>query len=111
MSGMAIPALELLLGPEAPDLLATAIAEYDCALEDFRAAEVNVGPSGAAIVMYVAGVRRADGSCTTEYLGATTGTRIPPDAAVVAGEYRGTPRGSGHLGVATRSRIARAADG
>lgn len=88
---MAVPSLELLLGPEAPDLLATAIAEYDCALDDLRAAEVMVGPSGEAIVMYVAGVRRGDGSCTTEYLGATTGIRIPPDAAVVAGEYRGTP--------------------
>ena len=86
---MAIPALDLLLGPEGPNVLAAAIAEYDCQLEDLRAAEVNVDPSGAAIVAYVAGVRRADGTVTTEFLGATTGKRIPPGAAVVAGEYRG----------------------
>ena len=43
------------------------------------------------VVMYVAGVRRADGTCTTEFLGATTGSRIPAGAAVVAGEYRGEP--------------------
>ena len=49
-------------------------------------------PSGAAVVvMYVAEVRRADGTCTTEFLGATTGSRIPSGAAVVAGEYRGEP--------------------
>jgi hypothetical protein len=89
---VATPALDLLLGPEAPNVLAAAIAEYGCRLEDLRAAEVNVEPSGVAVVvMYVAGVRRADGTCTTEFLGATTGSRIPAGAAVVAGEYRGEP--------------------
>ncbi len=88
---MATAALDLLLGPEGPNVLAAAIAEYDCQLEDLRAAEVNVDPSGAAIVTYVAGVRRADSSFTTEFLGATTGKRIPAGAAVVAGEYRGEP--------------------
>jgi hypothetical protein len=84
--------LDLLLGPEAPNVLSAAVAEYGCRLEDLRAAEVNVDPSGAAVVvMYVAEVRRADGTCTTEFLGATTGSRIPSGAAVVAGEYRGEP--------------------
>ena len=32
-----------------------------------------------------------DGTCTTEFLGATTGSRIPAGAAVVAGEYGGEP--------------------
>jgi hypothetical protein len=78
-----------LLGPEASNVLSAVVAEYDCVLEDMRAAEVNVHPSGAAIVMYVAEVRRDDGHCTTEFLGATTGSRIPAGAAVVAGEHRG----------------------
>jgi Phosphotransferase enzyme family len=88
---VATRALDLLLGPEGPNVLAAAVAEYGCRLEDLRPAEVNVDPSGAAIVMYVAGVRRADGTCTTEFLGATTGSRIPAGAAVVAGEYGGEP--------------------
>ena len=88
---MSTQALDLLLGPEGPNVLAAAVAEYGCRLEDLRPAEVNVDPSGAAIVMYVAAVRRADGACTTEFLGATTGSRIPAGAAVVAGEYAGEP--------------------
>lgn len=88
---MATAALDLLLGPEGPNVLAAAVAEYDCQLEDLRAAEVNVDPSGAAIVTYVADVRRADSTVTTEFLGATTGKRIPEGATVVAGEYRGEP--------------------
>ena len=92
LGDVATPALDLLLGPEAPNVLSAAVAEYGCRLEDLRAAEVNVDPSGAAVVvMYVAGVRRADGTCTTEFLGATTGSRIPAGAAIVAGEYRGEP--------------------
>ncbi len=92
LGDVATPALDLLLGPEAPNVLSAAVAEYGCRLEDLRAADVNVDPSGAAVVvMYVAGVRRADDTCTTEFLGATTGSRIPAGAAVVAGEYRGQP--------------------
>jgi Phosphotransferase enzyme family len=89
---VATPALDLLLGPEASNVLAAAVAEYGCRLEDLRAADVDVDPFGpAVVVMYVAVVRRADGSCTTEFLGATTGGRIPAGAAVVAGEYYGAP--------------------
>ena len=86
------PALGLLLGREARDVLAAAVGGYGCHLEGLRAAEVDVEPSGAAaVVRYVAKVRRADGACTTEYLGATTGSAIPNGAAVVAGEHRGEP--------------------
>jgi hypothetical protein len=89
---VATPALDLLLGPEAANVLSTAVAEYGCRLEDLRAADVDVDPTGAAVVvMYEAGVRRADGTCTTEFLGAATGIRIPAGAAVVGGEYRGEP--------------------
>lgn len=90
LGDVATPPLDLLLGPEATDVLAAAVAEYGCRLEALRAADVDVDPSGAAVVVtYVATLRRADGSCTTAYLGATTGTRIPAGAAVVAGEYHG----------------------
>ena len=91
LGGVATPALGLLLGPEASIVLGVAVDEYGCVLEDMRAAEVNVHPSGAAIVMYVAKVRRDDGTCTTEFLGATTGSGIPAGAAVVTGEYCGVP--------------------
>jgi streptomycin 6-kinase len=97
LGDVATPALDLLLGREAPNVLAAAVAEYGCRLEGLRAAEVDVEPSGAAVVvMYEAGVRRADGTCTTEFLGATTGHRIPVGAAVVAGEYCGEPV---HVGI------------
>ena len=92
LGDVATPALDLLLGPEASNVLSAAVAEYGCRLEDLRAADVNMDPSGVAVViMYEAGVRRADGTCTTEFLGATTGSRIPAGAAVVAGEYCGQP--------------------
>ena len=89
LGDVATQALDLLLGPEAANVLSAAVAEYGCRLEDLRAADVNVDPSGAAVVMYVTGVRRADGTCSTEFLGATTGSRIPVGAAVVTGEYGG----------------------
>jgi protein CrcB len=58
LGDVATPALDLLLGPEALNVLSAAVAEYGCRLEDLRAADVNVDPSGAAVVvMYVAGVR------------------------------------------------------
>ena len=88
---MASPVLDLLLGPEGPNVLGAAVAEYGCRLEELHPAEVNVDPSGAAIVMYVGRVCRPDGTSTTEFLGATTGSRIPAGAAVVAGEYGGEP--------------------
>lgn len=88
---MASPALDLLLGPHAPDVLTAALAEYGGELEHLQPGHVNVRPSGAATVMYWAAVRRADGTRTTEILAATTGSRIPAGAAVVAGEHLGEP--------------------
>ncbi|MGV0836236.1 phosphotransferase [Mycolicibacterium thermoresistibile] len=89
---MGVPALDLLLGPEAPNVLGAAVAEYGCRLEELHAAEVVVEPTGAGVVaMYLAGLKRGDGERTTEFLGATTGTRIPAGATVVAGQYRGAP--------------------
>jgi hypothetical protein len=61
-----------LLGLEASTVLSVAVAEYGCVLEDLRAAEVDVHPSGAVIVLYAAGVRRGDGTRVTEFLGATS---------------------------------------
>ncbi|MGE2727062.1 phosphotransferase family protein [Mycolicibacterium pulveris] len=88
---MTSPALDLLLGPHAPDVLTAALAEYGGELEHLQPGHVNVRPSGAATVMYWTVVRRADGSRTTEILAATTGGHIPAGAAVVAGEHLGAP--------------------
>jgi hypothetical protein len=83
--------LGLLLGPRSPDLLAAALDSYGGTLGGLRVASVAVRPGGAAVVQYVADVRRADGRRTREVLAATTGDRIPAGAAVLAGEHEGRP--------------------
>jgi hypothetical protein len=86
---MTAPVLDLLLGPQAPAVLAAALAEYGgdlCALDPVTA---TVRPSGAAVVRYRAAVRRADGSRGAEVLIAATGEAVPAGAAVVAGVHRG----------------------
>jgi aminoglycoside phosphotransferase (APT) family kinase protein len=77
--------LPLLLGPDAPDLLAAALAGYRSRLRALRVVTVAVQPSGATVVQYAADVERADGNRTRETLAATTGDRIPDGAAVLAG--------------------------
>ncbi len=88
---MATPALDLLLGPEAPGVLAAALAEYGGRLDGLNPVNVHVRPTGAAVVRYHAAVQRADGRRTPEILVATTGDRIPPGATIVAGEHRDEP--------------------
>jgi hypothetical protein len=78
--------LSLLLGPEAPELLAAAIDGYGSRLRALRVTTVGVQPSGATVVQYAADVDRADGRRTRETLAATTGDRIPDGAAVLAGQ-------------------------
>jgi aminoglycoside phosphotransferase len=75
----------LLLGPDAPHLLAAALAGYRSRLRALRVVTVAVQPNGATVVQYAADVERADGSRTRETLAATTGDRIPDGAAVLAG--------------------------
>jgi hypothetical protein len=88
---MGTPALDLLLGPRAADVLAAAIAEYGGRLENLRPANADVRPNGAAVITYWAELFRADGARTREILAATTGSRIPAGAAVLAGEHGGEP--------------------
>lgn len=83
--------LALLLGPDAPALLATALDGLRARLLKVRVATVAVQPGGATVVQYRADVERADGSRTAETLAATTGARIPAGAAVLAGEHDGRP--------------------
>ncbi len=85
------PALELLLGPQAAEVLAAAIAEYRGELTALAPVNVHVQPSGAVAVRYRAEVHRGDGRRSMEMLVATTADRIPPGATVVAGEHRGQP--------------------
>jgi aminoglycoside phosphotransferase len=77
--------LSLLLGPEAPNLLAAALTSYSSRLRALRVVTVGVQPGGATVVQYAADVERADGTCTRETLAATTGDRIPEGAAVLEG--------------------------
>jgi hypothetical protein len=77
--------LSLLLGAEAPELLAVALEGYRSRLRAVRVVTVGVQPSGTTVVQYAADVERADGSRTRETLAATTGDRIPEGAAVLAG--------------------------
>ncbi|MGV0795227.1 hypothetical protein [Mycolicibacterium sp. XJ1819] len=84
------PALSLLLGPQAGDVLAAALGAVGAGLDEVRPAGVHVRPSGAAVVRYAAVIRRADGRGAPDMLVASTGDRIPPGAALIAGEHHGT---------------------
>jgi hypothetical protein len=77
--------LSLLLGAEAPELLAVALQGYRSRLRALRVVTVGVQPGGATVVQYAADVERADGRHVRETLAATTGDRIPEGAAVLAG--------------------------
>lgn len=81
--------LALLLGRDAGGLLQTALAGVGGTLRSARVTTVAVQPSGASVVQYAAAVDRADGSRSIEVLAATTGSRIPPGAAVLAGDVDG----------------------
>ncbi|WP_300011896.1 aminoglycoside phosphotransferase family protein [Pseudonocardia sp.] len=83
--------LALLLGPGAGELIQVALHGVGGRLRALRVATVGVQPTGATVVQYTATVDRADGTTSTETLAATTGSRIPDGAAVVAGEVGGEP--------------------
>jgi hypothetical protein len=76
--------LALLLGPDAAELLGVALDGYGGRLTALRVVTVGVQPGGATVVQYAAEVQRADGTTTRETLAATTGSRIPQGAAVLA---------------------------
>lgn len=82
-------ALPLLLGPEAPALVQTVLDGRGARLRSLRATTVNVRPDGSATVQYAADIDR-DGHAVRDVLAATTGGRIPPGAAVLAGDVDGT---------------------
>lgn len=85
-SGTPWPApLRLLLGPDAPELLAVALGAHGGRLTTLRTTTVAVQPGGASVVQYAADVERADGTTTRETLAATTGDRIPGGATVLTG--------------------------
>lgn len=82
--------LALLLGPEAPHVVAAALGEVGGTLIALRARTVSVQPSGATVVRYDAEVE-SGGRRVGETLAATTGDRIPAGAAAVAGTVGGEP--------------------
>ncbi|MGY1724221.1 aminoglycoside phosphotransferase family protein [Blastococcus sp. SYSU DS0533] len=85
------PSLQLLLGEPAGDLWTAVLGPLSGRLRTLAATSVHLRPDGAATVRHTAVVDWADGRTTREHLTATTGTAIPPGAAVVEGEAGGAP--------------------
>jgi hypothetical protein len=79
------PALQVLLGESAPQLWDAVLGPLSGRLRGLRATTVALRADGAATVRWSAVVDWADGRATTESLAATTGTEVPPGAAVVEG--------------------------
>jgi hypothetical protein len=80
------PTLQLLLGPDARDLWTAVLEPLSGRLRGLRALGVSLQRDGAATVQYSADVSWSDGRRTREVLAATTGSRIPPGAAVITDE-------------------------
>lgn len=78
--------LQLLLGEPAGDLWSAVLGPLGGALRALRPAGVSLQPDGAATVQFSATVTWGDGRETREALAATTGSRIPPGAAVLEGD-------------------------
>ncbi|MGY2064058.1 hypothetical protein [Blastococcus sp. SYSU DS0619] len=85
------PALQLLLGEPAAELWTAVLGPLSGRLRSLTAAAVTLRPDGAATVRHTAVVDWADGRATREHLAATTGTAVPPGAAVVEGDAGGRP--------------------
>lgn len=86
---MPLPALRLLLGPDAAGFLGAALAGYGADLTSMRVVDARVAPTGGVRVQYHCGVRRADGSVAGELLVAATGDGIPAGATVLTGVVAG----------------------
>ncbi|MGY1827849.1 aminoglycoside phosphotransferase family protein [Blastococcus sp. SYSU DS0541] len=85
------PSLQLLLGAPAGNLWSAVLGPLSGRLRTLAATSVSLRPDGAATVRHTAVVEWADGRTTREHLAATTGTAMPPGAAVVEGEAGGAP--------------------
>ena len=80
--------LQLLLGEAAVDLWTAAVAPTGATLRGLRATSVSLRTDGSATVQYAAALEVA-GRPARDTLAATTGSRIPPGAAVLAGDVDG----------------------
>ena len=83
------PALHLLLGPAAGELWAAVLGPLGGTPTALRPIGVGLQADGAATAQYSAHVAWTDGRMTREVLAATTGSRIPPGAAVLTGQADG----------------------
>ena len=81
--------LRLLLGEPAGDLWSAVLGPLGGALRSLRPTSASLQPDGAATVQFSAAVVWRDGRETREALAATTGSRIPPGAAVLEGDTGG----------------------
>jgi aminoglycoside phosphotransferase len=75
--------VELLLGPEARDILAVAVDAAGGRLDGWRARQITHQPGHSTLVQYRAEVTWPDGRQTAETVVAATGARIPSGAAVL----------------------------
>ena len=80
-----VPALELLIDPEARFILDAAVAPAGGRIEESTVQQLTYRPGRSVTAQYRARVRRADGSEGTEILVATSGGTIPDGVAVVEG--------------------------
>lgn len=83
---MATAPLDLLLGPDARDLVQAVLAGDR--LAELRPATVNLQPSGSTVVRYSAYLER-NGRRVRETVVATAGSRIPPGSTVLEGSVNG----------------------
>ncbi len=72
-----VPALSVLLGPSAGDILDTVLIEAGGRCESARATQVRYVPSKSVTAQYAVNVRWAHGKTTAETLVATSGIAVP----------------------------------
>jgi len=90
----AVPELEILLGAEATDLLAAALAGAGGAPRSVGIAQIRYVPGKRVTVQYRAEVAWSDGTTTREVFVAAAGLPVPEDVPVIgdddiAGDWTG----------------------
>ncbi len=79
-----VPALAMLLSPEARGLLDAVLAPAGGSTQSVRVAQVRYQPGSSVTVQYRASVRWADGSSSNEILIAASGLKVPDGVATLS---------------------------
>jgi hypothetical protein len=80
----AVPALRVLLGDEAGDVLNAAVAEAGLTVDEASVSQVRYSPERSVTVQYRTQLTDADGATSRPMLVATSGLKVPEGPAVVA---------------------------